>query len=68
MKRIVSFLGETFVVGLINPYFLSKVVQNNAAVKRMVGRNNYRDERFIIEVTLPWNEKKDIIDNDHELY
>ena len=53
MKDIVSFLGETFKVGLIDPDFLSRVVMINPAKKRMVGRNSYRDERFIIEVTLP---------------
>ena len=64
---IVSFLSETFKVGLIDPDFLNRVV-HNAAMKKMVGRNSYRDERFIIEVTLPWNGKKGTIDNDHELY
>lgn len=40
----------------------------NATMKRMVERNSYRDERFIIEVTLPRKEKNGTIDNDHELY
>ena len=68
VKCIVSFLSETFKVDLIDPDFLNRIVLINAAMKKMVGRNNYRDERFIIEVTLPWNEKKGTIDNDHELY
>ncbi|KAH9686590.1 Stearoyl-(acyl-carrier-protein) 9-desaturase 5 [Citrus sinensis] len=54
---IVSFLSETFEVGLIDPDFLSIVVLIIAAMKRMVGKNNCRDERFIIEVTLPWKEE-----------
>lgn len=37
-------------------------------MKRMVGRNNYKVRRFIIEVTLSWNRKKGTIDNDNELY
>ena len=68
VKGIVSFLDETFEVDLIDPDFLSRVVLINAGMKRMVGRNNYRDERFIIEVIVPWNMKKSTIDNDHELY
>lgn len=68
MKGFVNFPRKTFKVGLIDPDFLSRVVLINAAMKRRVGRNSYRDERFIIEVTLSWNGKNDTIDNDHELY
>lgn len=68
MKDIVSFLGETFEIGLIDPDFLSRVVLINVAMKRMVERNSYRDGRFIIKVTMSRNRKKGAIDNDHELY
>ena len=57
VKGIVSFLSKTFEVDLIDLDFLSKVVLIIVAIKRMVGRNNYRNERFIIEVTLPWKEE-----------
>ena len=53
VKGVVNFLGKTFEVGLIDPDFLSRVVLINAAMKRMVGRNSYRDERFIIKLTWP---------------
>ena len=53
VKDIVKFLSETFEVDLIDPDFLNRVALINATMKKMIGRNNYRDERFIIKVTLP---------------
>lgn len=68
MNGIVNFVCETLEVGLIDLDTLSRVVLINAAMKIVSGRNNYRAERFIIEVTSLWNGLKGTIDNDHELY
>lgn len=63
MKAIVNFIGEILDVGLIDPKTRSRVILINAVIKIVFGRNNYRAERFIIEVTLPWNGLKRTIDN-----
>ena len=68
VKGFINFLRENFEVGLIDPKFLNKIVLINVTMKRMARRNSYRDERFIIEITLSWNGKNGTIDNDHELY
>lgn len=68
MNGIVNFVCETLEVGLIDLDTLSRVVLINAAMKMVFGRNSYSAERFIIEVTLPLNGLKGIIDHDHEFY
>lgn len=53
MEGFVNFLGDIFEVSIIDSNFLGKVVLINTIAKRMIKRNSYKVERFIIKVTLP---------------
>ena len=67
VSAFVNFISVRWDLGLIDPGYLSKVIVINGAMRQTFGRNKWPRERFVLEVTLPWNEKNGAIKNDNEI-
>ena len=61
-------MGVKWDLGLIDPDYLSRVIMINDGMRQAFRRTNWPCERFVLEVTLPWNRKNGTIENDNEIY